>query len=149
MLAMCWITACAGSGGGGNGTPKPSCTPQVDPASISFANNIQPLFNTSCALGGCHDAATAIQGLNLSVGASYKAIVNRRSTEQANLKLIQPGNPDTSYLIQKIEATPGIAGVPMPQGCPGSGVGLNGAPCLSADQMQMFRTWVLACAPKN
>ena len=45
--------------------------------------------------------------------------------------------------------TPGITPVQMPQGCPDAGTGLNGAPCLTGDQMDMFRMWVNACAPNN
>ncbi len=149
LLLGAWLSACAGSGPDGGSTPPPKCKPSVDPASVSFQGNLQPVFTASCALGGCHDAASSVQGLNLSVGASYSQLVNMRSTEKRTLKRVQPGAPDASYLIQKLEDTPGISGTIMPPGCSAGGTGTNGAPCLTADQMEMFRTWILACAPNN
>ena len=66
------------------------------------------------------------------------------------MKRVVPGNPDASYLVRKIEGTPGITPVQMPQGCPNdSGIGTLGAPCLKMDEMHMFRTWINACAPNN
>src|SRR5262249_52165114 len=114
-LLLVSLTACAGSGGGG--TTK-ACVPTVPKSSISFSSNIQPLFDGSCAIAPCHSAATHAQNLDLSPGHSYKDIVNVPSTEQRKLKLILPGKPDESYLIQKIENAPGITPVQMPQGCP-------------------------------
>jgi hypothetical protein len=140
------LTGCAGEGGGGKQASKPTCTPQVDPSTISFASNIQPIYTRSCAVGGCHDGATRAQNLDLSTGAAYSQTVKRRSTQQ-NLNLILPGKPDDSYLIRKIEGGPNITGVLMPQDCPATP--RNGAICLSPDDIQAVRTWVLACAPQN
>jgi hypothetical protein len=148
LAAVCILGGCAGEGreAGGDGGGRPACTPSVDPQTVSFRNNIQPLFNRSCAVGGCHDAATRAQFLSLAPGDAYQQTVRRRSTQQP-LSLVDPGDPDASYLVRKIEGTPGIAGVLMPQGCPGTP--LNGAVCLGADEMQAVRTWILACAPRN
>ena len=154
LLMLSGLAACAGSGDGGGTapracTPTAPCEPAPDPASVSFRNNIQPMiFTPSCALGGCHDAVSSTQALNLSTGAAYRQLVNVRSTEQRNLKRVLPGDPDASYLVRKIENAMGITGTIMPQGCD-TGVGLNGAPCLTADQIQAVRTWICACAPNN
>jgi hypothetical protein len=61
--------------------------------------------------------------------------------------MILPGDPDESYLVQKILDAPGIAGVLMPQGCPANP--LQGAQCLAPDEIDAIQTWVLACAPNN
>ena len=58
-------------------------------------------------------------------------------TEIPRLLRIKPGKPNDSYLVQKIEGTPGIAGLQEPPGCPGSP--LNGAQCLSADDISAIR----------
>jgi hypothetical protein len=140
------LAGCAGSGGGdGGGPPRAACTPPARP-SVSFAANVQPIFTATCALGGCHDAATRAQGLDLS-GAARGRIVNVRSTEIRQRVLVQPGHPDTSYLQQKVEGAPPLAGVLMPQGCPGSP--LNGARCLGLDEIAAIRTWIEECAPAN
>ena len=35
----------------------------------------------------------------------------------------------------------------MPQGCPGNP--LQGAQCLTPDEIDAIQTWILACAPNN
>jgi len=42
--------------------------------SVKFGTVIQPIMNQSCALSGCHDAATAMYGINLSSYAGVQAI---------------------------------------------------------------------------
>lgn len=151
VLGALTLVACAGGGPEGGKPPPPACKPP-SPPTISFASNVQPIYNRSCALGGCHDAATRAQGLNLSPGAAYRATVAVKSTEQRSLDLIEKGEPDDSYLVRKIENTPGITPTIMPQGCsdPGQGgTGTNGAPCLSLDEVAAIRTWVTECAPNN
>ena len=73
--------------------------------------------------------------------------MNRRSTETLALSLVEPGDPDASYLVRKIRGDAGIAGVLMPQGCPGNP--LQGAQCLTPDEIDAIETWILACAPNN
>jgi hypothetical protein len=114
---------------------------------VSFAGNIQPIFNAGCAFAGCHVTASPQNGLDLSAGKSYKEIVNAPVFQKPGAKQVVVGKPDESYLLQKIEATPGIAGVPMPQGCPGAPLG--GARCLTNDEMAAIRTWITECARNN
>ncbi len=135
------------AGGGGGGTTQPACKSQVPGNPISFANNIQPIFNRSCALAGCHIPPTLNGGQDLSAGRAYRATVNAKSQQKPRVLRVKPGDPDNSYLFQKIVGTPGIAGVLMPQGCPGTP--LNGATCLTPDEIDAIRTWILECAPNN
>ena len=51
-----------------------------------------------------------------------------------------PGDPDNSYLIQKLEGTTGIAGRRMP---------FNGPPYLSDGQILIIRRWIALGAPNN
>jgi hypothetical protein len=137
------LTACAGSGGGGGGTPKPSCKPP-NPITVCFSSNIQPIFNRSCALGGCHAGTPAAQSLDLTAGKAYRNIFNVPAVQQPRLKLVKPDDPTNSYLLQKINGTPTISGVLMPQGCPGAP--LNGAQCLSPDDIMAVQQWIAECA---
>ena len=73
--------------------------------------------------------------------------MNQPVFQKPNARQVVPGRPDDSYLLQKIEGTPGIVGVIMPQGCPGAPLG--GARCLTADEMAAIRTWISECAPNN
>jgi len=133
------LSGCAGSGsekddqGGGGG-----CTPP-DVPTISYANNIQPIYDTSCALAGCHLGAAPAFGLDLAAGASYAATVNVESLQRPKLFLVEPGNADQSYLVRKIEGGPDIAGEQMPADMPP----------LPGDEMDAIRQWITECAPNN
>ena len=139
VLLVAALSGCAGSGsknenqGGGGG-----CTPP-DVPTISYANNIQPIYDTSCALAGCHLGAAPAFGLNLAAGASYDATVSVKSLQRPKLFLVDPGNPDDSYLVRKIEGGPDIAGDMMPANMPP----------LPADEMDAIRQWITECAPNN
>lgn len=149
LLAIgCMFSACAGSGGDGGGGPAaPTCRSQVPGNPVSFTSNIQPIFDRSCALSGCHLPPTLNGGLNMAAGRSYAQLVGIPSQQQPRVLRVKRGDPDASYLYQKIIAAPTIAGVIMPQGCPGTP--LNGAQCLTADETDAIRTWILECAPRN
>ncbi len=153
VAMLCTLAACAGSGGGnggssggGGGGGGGACKPPAQ-ATVLFATNIQPIFNRSCAVAGCHVGPVPTGGQDLSVGQAYVQSVNVKALQQPSLKRILPGNPDKSYVVRKIEGGPNIAGVLMPQGCPAQP--LNGAQCLSADDIAAIRTWVTECAQNN
>ena len=143
-LALGLFSGCSGGGGGGPAVSTPACKPPAS-LTVNFATNIQPIFDRSCALSGCHDASRA-SGLDLSLGKSYGSIVGKRALTRPDRLLIKPKAPDDSYIIQKIENAPGISGQLMPQGCPGQP--LAGAVCPSADDREALRTWVTECATK-
>ena len=142
------LTGCAGGGGGGGGggAPKPACKPPATPT-VCFANNIQPIFSRSCALGGCHVGPVPAGGQDLTAGVAYGQTVNVPSTQQPRLKRVKPGEPDASYMVRKIRGGPNISGVMMPQGCPGAP--LNGAQCLTPDDIAAIVQWITECAPNN
>ena len=48
--------------------------------------------------------------MDLSEGESYGNIVNVASKEVPALMRIEPGDPDNSYLVQKIEGTAAVGG---------------------------------------
>jgi hypothetical protein len=50
------------------------------------------------------------------------------------------GNPNSSYLVQKLEGAPNIVGSRMPR---------NGPPFLSDAQVKMIRDWIAAGALNN
>jgi hypothetical protein len=150
VMGVLLLAGCAGGGSqsdlgtGGKGGPK--CTPP-DPTTISFAANIQPIFDTSCALGGCHAGAIPQGELDLSQGTARQQLVGVASMQIPSRDRVVPGDPDASYLVQKIEGTTGIGGVQMPLGCPGAPQ--NGAVCLNNNQILAIRTWISECASAN
>ena len=143
------LSGCAGEGGGGGGgAPQPPrCKPPAGGATVSFANNIQPIFNRSCAVPGCHVPPVPTGGQDLTSARSYRQAVNTPSTQVRGIDRVEPGNPDRSYMLRKIQGGPGIAGTTMPQGCPGAP--LNGAQCLSPDDIAAIVQWITECAPNN
>lgn len=148
LLVMLPLLA-AGCAGGGSGDGKSgggtgcTCDPPGCPT-VSFNGNIQPIFNRSCATTSqCHGANGAAD-LVLTTGQSIGDTVNVKSQQQPRKLRIKPGDPDASYLYQKIIGAPGISGILMPQGCPGNPLG--GAVCLSADDISAIEEWISQCA---
>ncbi len=153
LLVICGLSACAGGGssdgGGGGGNGGNTCKNPPTPT-ISFTNNIQPIFNQSCAVAAaCHLGPGSGFG-DYSTGNAYSNLVDVRALENPQLFRVRPGNPDNSYMVWKIGAGPADAqfsGELMPPGCPGAG--RNGAVCLDADDIDAIRTWITECAPNN
>jgi hypothetical protein len=98
------------------------------------------IFTPICSV--CHTGVGAsLPGVqNLTAGNTYANIVNVASIEVPALMRIKPGDPDNSYLVQKIQGSPGIVGVRMPA---------NGPPYLTATQIAEVRAWVAAGALNN
>ena len=111
--------------------------PNGDPSMFSEIQTT--IFNTSCALSGCHAGSSPQQNMDLSQGEAYAAIVNVPSQERPELMRVEPGNPDDSYLLMKIEGDPDIIGARMPLG----------RQPLSASQISLVRNWIAAGAPED
>lgn len=101
------------------GPPPPP--PPPPPPGASFGPNFSEIqaavFTPSCASANCH-GGTDPAGLNLQEANSYAMLVGIASSQQAGLQRVNPGNPDISYLVQKLENAPGITGGVMPPGAP-------------------------------
>jgi len=54
--------------------PELAVDPDGPPQSVSFKNELAPLFNTSCALAGCH--VTGAHKPYMTTAISYQEIVN-------------------------------------------------------------------------
>jgi len=127
------LGACAGNGEGldANGDPI-----TVGPPANSDFEEIQAtIFTPICST--CHIGAGAPQGMRLDAANSYAMIVNVPSSEVPGLMRVNPGNPDASYLVQKIEGNAAV-GVRMPA---------NGPPYLPQDRIDLVRRWIAAGAP--
>jgi hypothetical protein len=111
---------------------------------VSFNGNIQPIFNRSCATSSICHGPNGAQGLVLTTGQSISHTVGVKSTQLPRKILVKPGDAAASYLFQKIINAPGIAGILMPQGCPGAPQG--SAVCLSADDTNAIEQWITECA---
>ena len=52
-------------------------TPCLISEKISYSESIQPIFNRSCALGGCHVTGSAQGNLNLEANISYTQLMRQ------------------------------------------------------------------------
>jgi hypothetical protein len=122
------ICSCAGNGEGldENGRPIGSSSAQLTPTLASIQDNV---FTPICTQ--CHVGAAAPLGFRLDESSAYAMLVNAPSVEVPSLMRVQPGNPDSSYLIQKLEGTAAVGGQ-MPLG----------QPPLPAATIAVIRQWI-------
>lgn len=140
-------TACllpALMGGECDTTATDSLTPPEP--KISFASQIQPIFNTHCIR--CHvTGGFANQSgipLKLIEGQSYDLLVNKKSAQQSELTIVKPGDSANSLLYLKITQDPPPVGRRMPwdSGRPGSTI-------VSDEEKELVRKWIDEGAKRN
>ena len=138
LLSLAACTAGNGEGLDAYGQPNP-ITP---PANSQFQQIQDTVFTPICTQ--CHIGANAPHGLRLDAANSYALLVNVNSDEVPALKRVNPGNPDQSYIVQKIQGTAAVGGR-MP---------LGQAP-LPQDRIDLIRSWIAggaqpaSAAPNN
>ena len=86
-------------------------TVNVTDSQISFATDLLPFFQGTCAVSGCHSAGSQASGLNLSTRAGLLAGGSQGPAVVA-------GSPATSIVIQKLLPNPPF-GSQMPRNNPG------------------------------
>jgi len=97
---------------------------------VSLFRQIQDnIFTPTCV--ECHAGTFAPVGLQLEDGIAFSQLVGVASFEVPELSRVAPGDPDNSYLVQKIEGTQAIGGQ-MPLG----------GPPLSQELMDLVRQWI-------
>jgi hypothetical protein len=138
LIVLAFLALTAGCGTVKSPTEPPS--PSGGGPAFSFARIQAEIFTPTCAKGGCHAAASASGGMVLAAGRAYGEIVDRRSTENASLDRIEPGDPERSYMIKKLRGDPDITGAQMPFDNPGS---------LTREQMDGLLGWIRAGAPND
>ncbi len=124
----------AGNGEGLDTGGRPIESPAPNDVFQEIQNTI---FTPVCST--CHSGANAPQGLRLDAGNSYALLVNVASAEVPALMRVNPGNPDQSYLVQKIQGNAAV----------GSRMPANGPPFLSQAQIDLVRGWIAAGAPQS
>ncbi len=157
LLFILWcvhlLTACgAGSGEGLDGQGQllsesgneqvpddnQSETPDIPVGGASLADIQEQIFSPICSV--CHAGSGAPRGLRLdSEENSFNFLVGTSADEVPSLLRVNPGDPDNSYIVQKIEGAPGIVGSQMPLG----------GPVLSDQQIALVRSWIESGASRN
>ncbi|HCS63932.1 MAG TPA: hypothetical protein DIW64_07495, partial [Cellvibrio sp.] len=109
LLVVAGLAACgAGSGEGLNEQGLPTSSSSGSSSSspsddaVTLAQLQQNIFGAICT--NCHTGANAPRGLRLdSEENSYAFLVNRTADEIPTLMRVNPGKPDDSYLIKKLD----------------------------------------------
>lgn len=119
-------------------------TPDLQPTFTSIQRDI---FQTTDLAGrslcvGCHTnvGRNPAGSLNLIEGAAYGSLVNVPSPNKPGAIRVIPGDPENSYLIQKLEGRSGIVGMRMPR---------TGGPYLTDGQILVIKRWIAIGAPNN
>lgn len=106
---------------------------------VSFARDLVPVLRANCAT--CHLTGQEAGNMKLHPGGAYASLVNVDSVE-SGLKRVQPGAPQQSYLMHKLDGTHLDAG----------GVGDRmpfGVPPLDDATRERFRNWIAAGAKND
>ncbi len=110
--------------------------PPPDPLPVSFAQDIQPIFDNRCV--GCHVAGGQAPFLVLVGNQSYTNLVGVAATVYPGSQRVVASDPDASVLYNKIADT-GIFGGVMPPV----------SPALPTDQVAIIRDWIAQGALDN
>jgi len=101
---------------------------------VSFADDLQPIFNIDCA--NCHTNGATNGGLDLNEGASYTNLVGIASPSFGTIRVVA-GEPDSSFLYQKLTGTQSDGSMMPPPGL------------LPADKQELVRVWIAEGAQDN
>jgi hypothetical protein len=141
MIAVCVSALLAGCGGGGGGynnnTPPPASQTPPPATNQSLFQQVQSqVLTPNC--NGCHVGANAPAGLRLDAANSFAMLVNVASTQVPTLLRVKPGDPDNSYLVQKIDGRATVGGrMPL------------GRAALPQASIDLVRSWIAAGATMN
>ena len=106
---------------------------------ITLSKQVQPIFSANCATSGCHAGARPAQGLDLSSGKAYGALVGVLSTECTATMRVAAGNVSASYVAWKLQGSGAcFFGSKMPK---------TGS--LSSADLNTILAWISEGAPNN
>jgi hypothetical protein len=113
-------------------------TPNLEPTFSSIQRDIFEATDSAgrAACVTCHtDAGGRIpsNGLNLRHEVAYANLVGVASRGRPEVQRVEPGEPDSSYLVHKVEGRPNIVGQRMPR---------TGGPYLTDGQLLILRRWI-------
>ena len=123
--------------------PVDVADPTPDFGIVSLADDVQPIFEASCIRSACHDAVSPARGLALfNAGTSWAEMVDVSANQCPSVTLVEPGSPDDSYLIWKLDGPgswPCFAGGRMPRN----------AAALTEHEIGLIGAWIAQGALDN
>ena len=113
----------------GCGTEVPE-VPKEEP--VSYSVHLERLVIAHCL--SCHDSEEAKAKLVLDPGTGYQSLVGPRSTEKPEMALVEPGDPERSYLwLKLLHVTDDGKGMPRT---------LTGSKKLRDSELELYRRWI-------
>ena len=114
FLVTAVVAGCAGNGQGldSNGNPVAPGGGGSTPLTPDLASIQDNVFTPICSK--CHIGGGAPKGLQLDAAHAYMDLVGVASVEEPQFQRVEASDPDSSYMIQKIEGANGIQGGQMP-----------------------------------
>jgi len=114
----------------------------ADEATLSAIRD--SLFVSSCQFSSCHQGENAIAGLDLAAEDLHAELMGHTlSTTSTGGKLVEPGDPDASWLYQSIAKCDPAGDGSEPH------MPLNSAALVNAKMIAQVRAWIEAGAPDN
>ncbi len=92
------------------------------------------IIKNNCSVIGCHQGKFPTANLNLETGQFPGTVIDVPSREKPDLKIIDKGIPEKSYLFMKIQGSPEIKGKRMPLG----------KDPLTAEEIQAIANWIIS-----
>lgn len=90
----------------------------------------------SCTFATCHGSGPSPAGaLSLERDVAHASLVDAPSSMVSDAILVVPGDPDASYMMEKLTATSPAVGESMPPAAP-----------LEAERIELVRAWIEAGA---
>jgi hypothetical protein len=119
--------------------PSPTLQPNFTSIQAEIFDSTDLAGRTACL--SCHTDQGRTPAGNLNLRADgYAALVGVPSRQKPGAVLVVPGDPESSYLIHKLEGRSDIVGARMPR---------NNGPFLTEGQMLVIRRWIEIGAPRN
>lgn len=104
---------------------------------LSYASDILPMFVADCTSTGCHGAPVPQEQLDLRAGNGYDELVGVPAAQCGDRLLVAPGDPDASYLLDKLLGVDTCFGTRMPKA----------ADPYTAVQIDLVTAWICQGAP--
>jgi hypothetical protein len=118
------------------------CPAEPTPVPVDFQRIQDEILTPNCLGSGCHNARDRVQNLVLEDGQSRQNLVGvtpaNFAAASAGFLRVDPGRPETSFLLTKLQS-------PRPEF--GSRMPLD-RPALSAAEIELIRNWILQGAPE-
>jgi OmcA/MtrC family decaheme c-type cytochrome len=114
--------------------------PPAGGVKAAFSSIVEGILVPRCAIAACHSGNPPVAFPALDAGVAWESMVGVASG-QASMNLVEPGEPEASYLVYKLRAdaaSAGGAGLPMPTD------GL-----LDAADVAAVEAWILNGAPDD